>query len=373
MKRKPLPLLDVSRNGLLAAAVGGPWERVAPVLSSLRLGENEYLQLALVGSREDLLSHLQSPRAPAGLRFLQGGNAGGLFFYSRAISDRKFAGQFALFRTALPAIYLVMFVSARTYWRMAISPLIESLYPKVAAPFLTQLELYEILKQVQKAQAATGIRILELSARKRLRGEARKRFQSTREWTDEGVESVFREARQANQWFQSVTFEIVNRREDGRLYATSKGIISKYGYLACNDDFDLYTTIVANRLMEIAGTRLEFFSNRDRVSTSDHIPKPVTIDYENDILARIDETRRLSDALKRFKYGSCSVLHSNPYLHVSVVDNKDYSTVEVWVLSPKQILIVPQVRTSENALKRIVNHIFENFREGTISGFPQPV
>jgi len=41
-------------------------------------------------------------------------------------------------------------------------------------------------------------------------------------------------------------------------------------------------------------------------------------------------------------------------LHVSVVDNKDYSTVEVWVLSPKQILIVPQVRTSENALKRIV-------------------
>jgi hypothetical protein len=117
----------------------------------------------------------------------------------------------------------------------------------------------------------------------------------------------------------------------------------------------------------MGSSRLEFFRNRDRVNTANHAPRPITIDYDGDFLSRGEDIGKLSQALRKFKHGSCTVLHLNPYFHVSVVDNRDYSTAEVWVLSPRQVLIVPQIRASEIALKRLVNHIFENFREGTIS------
>jgi hypothetical protein len=75
------------------------------------------------------------------------------------------------------------------------------------------------------------------------------------------------------------------------------------------------------------------------------------------------------EAMQKLKHGTCTVLHSNPYVHLSLVDNIDFSSADVWILSQNQILIVPQLRASEAALKRIVNHVFEQFREGRISDF----
>ena len=75
------------------------------------------------------------------------------------------------------------------------------------------------------------------------------------------------------------------------------------------------------------------------------------------------------DALGRFGHGTCTVLHGNPYVHLSIVDNLDYSSADVWVVSQNQILIVPQLTASAAGLKRIVNHIFEHFREGQLSEY----
>jgi hypothetical protein len=365
MERKPLPLFDISAKHLIAAS-GGGWEQIAPMVRDLRLRPREYLHIVVIGSRENLPSSFESAPSIPGLHVLQIGQFGAFLSYARTVAGRRLSGEFVVLPTQFPQIYLLMFVATRTYWRRALSLLIESLYPKVAPPFLTQLELYELLKQVRTKHEG-DVRVLELTAKRRLRGESRKRFESIREWTDESVESAFREARQSNQWFRSVTFEIVRRDANGFQSISSQGIISKYGYFACNGDFDLYTEVVVNNLIRMGSSRLEFFRNRDRINTANHTPRPITIDYDGDFLSRVEDIRKLSQALRRFKYGSCTVLHSNPYFHVSVVDNKDYSTAEVWVLSPRRVLIVPQVRASEIALKRLVNHIFENFREGTIS------
>lgn len=53
-------------------------------------------------------------------------------------------------------------------------------------------------------------------------------------------------------------------------------------------------------------------------------------------------------------------------LHATLVDDVDLSSADVWVLSQSNILIVPQLRASTGALKRLVNHIFENFAEGKV-------
>jgi hypothetical protein len=371
MKSKPLPLYDRSAQELLSAV--GSWEELARRVHDLRTGPNQFLQVAVVGCREDLPLVLQSRRAPSGLRLLQATGAVSRFAYTHRPGRRVVSGEFAVVRPDTPPIYAIVFVNARSFWRLAVAPLIDSLYSRVASPFLTQSELQDILRAVNNASQPGGIRILEHSSKKRLAPGARKKFQTIREWTDESLESAFTAAKETNNWFRSITFEIV-RRVDGRSVSTgSKCVISKYGYVACNQDLKMYFDLVLNQVITIAGQRLEFFSHRDRVSTANALPRPLEIHYEIDALRNVEQTKKLVAVLRKFRQGTCTVLHANPYLHLSVVDNLDFSSADVWVLSPRQIIVVPQIRASEPALKRIVNHIFENFREGKLSEYAEAV
>jgi hypothetical protein len=159
-----------------------------------------------------------------------------------------------------------------------------------------------------------------------------------------------------------------------RLYAyghiASTGVhakLSKYGYFRCNQDFDLFERTVIRDLVRISAQRLKFFSNRDRLSTKNHAPSPVQIEYDFEAFKTPEQAKRLVDAMRRFKHGTCTLLHANPYVHLSVVDNIDFSSADLWVLSKNEILLVPEITASDVALRRIVNHIFENFREGKIS------
>ncbi len=372
MKSRPLPLYDRSAQDLLSAS--GSWGDLAGKVRDLRTSDNHFLQVAVVGCRTDLPLLLQSKRVPPGVQVIDAPGGVPRFAYSRRAVRSLVSGEFSVVRPDdSQPIYAFVFVAPRSFWRLAISPLIDSLYPRVATPFLTQDELRDVLRRVHNASQPGGIRILELSSKKRLAPGSRKRFQTIREWTDESLEAAFEDARETNNWFRSVTFEIVKRANGQTISTGSKGVVSKYGYLACNHDFELYFDLVLNQMLNIARERLEFFSRRDRVSTVDALPRPLQINYDFDVLAKTDQTKKLVAVLRKFRQGTCTVLHANPYLHLSVVDNLDFSSADVWVLSPRQITVVPQIRSSEPALKRIVNHIFENFREGKLSEYAEAV
>jgi hypothetical protein len=66
---------------------------------------------------------------------------------------------------------------------------------------------------------------------------------------------------------------------------------------------------------------------------------------------------------------SLSVVHSNPYLQLSVIDYIDGSTFELWVLSPRELIIVPQLKGTVAAIRRLVSHVFDNYAEGSIEDF----
>ena len=184
-----------------------------------------------------------------------------------------------------------------------------------------------------------------------------------------GLESAFAEARERNDWFRSVSFDIVSEKE-GRLHSTNvQGKLSKYAHFACNGRFDLFERVLLRRMVQLGAERLKFFSNRDRHNSRQHAAAPLWIQYPGDVFQSRDQAKRLIAAMQKFKHGTCTVLHGNPYVHLTMVDNKDFSSADLWVLSKDQILLVPQIRSSAAALKRIVNHIFENFREGKISEY----
>ena len=299
-----------------------------------------------------------------------------LFRFQRRFGKKTpvtITGDFLVVRPSQEYVYLIVLVSEPDIWKLGVLPLIESLYPRAVQPFLTQPEIHELLKKVQVALAPKSqrLRVLELSTKKRLVERARKRFESERKWTDADLELVFREAREQNAWFRSVTFDLV-REHDGRIVSTGvRAKLSKDGSFMCDGDFELFSRALVDDLLLFSSERLKFFSSRDRLSTPDHAPRPLQITYERDVFKTSNETKRLVDGMHRFKHGTCTVLHANPYVHLSIVDNLDFSSADLWVLSQNEILLVPQMRASHAALKRIVNHIFEYFREGKISEFQE--
>lgn len=372
MRRKPLSLFDKTSANVFQ----GPdsWEALVKSLDDLRLEKNEVIQVAAVGSNESLPDLLFSNLAPSGLRHL--GTSGSLDFfeYQRRFdrdSQKKITAQFVVTRPMPEPIYILLLVAQPQFWRNGVLPLIGTLYPRAACPFLTQGELHSLLKDLQRAIQPQGLRVLEFSSKKRLAATARKRFQSVREWTDADLDSVFRDARERNVWFRSVSFDIVSSRDNGVVSSGVQARLSKYGYFSCTGRFGLFERTMIRRLIQIGAERLKFFSNRDRIRTPEHALRPLQINYEMDVFKSADEVKRLVDAMHRLKHGTCTILHANPYVHLSIVDNVDFSSADFWILSQNQILLVPQLRASEASLKRIVNHVFEHFREGAVAEFQE--
>jgi hypothetical protein len=349
------------------------WENLVQGLRDISLKDDEWIHVAILGSKEHLATVIEARGLLRGLRLVDSSKELRRYEYTRKMgrdSQRRVSGSFVVAHPTNDPIYIVLFVSEPRFWTEGMSPFLDSLYPTATHPFLTQSELLDLLGNVQRAVKPRGVRILELTSKQRLR-KARKRFQSVREWTDREFSAVFSEARESNMWFSSVSFDIVTE-EPGHIASTGvHAKLSKYGYFRCDQDFQLFERTIIRDLIRISAQRLKFFSNRDRLSTPNHAPSPVQIEYDVEVFKTPEQAKRLVDAMRRFKHGTCTVLHANPYVHLSVVDNIDFSSADLWVLSKTEILLVPEIKASDVALRRIVNHIFENFREGKISEYKE--
>jgi hypothetical protein len=53
------------------------------------------------------------------------------------------------------------------------------------------------------------------------------------------------------------------------------------------------------------------------------------------------------------------------------LDYYDGSSFDVWVVSNNRIVVVPQFRGSLQAIKRLVNHIFDTYAEGQIEDYTE--
>jgi hypothetical protein len=120
-------------------------------------------------------------------------------------------------------------------------------------------------------------------------------------------------------------------------------------------------------MAEKAEQKMKFFSNRSRRLTRAFAPKPISITFETPEFVSQADTNNFVAIMRKMAGVSCSVHHDNPYVHLSVVDATDGSAADLWVLKNDEVLLVPQLQASEAALKKVVNYIFEEWREGAVS------
>lgn len=141
--------------------------------------------------------------------------------------------------------------------------------------------------------------------------------------------------------------DVVIRREAGATFV--------------HGDFEVFEERILNRLAVAAHRRRELMSNRQRVV--DQTPKqPIQVRLSTPMLTDATATGHVLDELAVPSHGlSYAVLHRNPYLHVSVLDESDGSNYDVFVTQPDAIEIHPGFRATLGSLTRLAQALGDRF------------
>lgn len=254
-------------------------------------------------------------------------------------------------------------------WKEVVYRYIKSLFPAVLQPFLKQQELRSILVRAEEKNVIEILIKTTASKRWYISGE-KKGIASRRDWSPRripiSVSDAFEEAQEESKWFKQLTFEIKKRNGLQANLTSSIGKLAKDGQVSFTSDFDIFWRSFVIPIGEIAQDRLKKFMNKSRKTSPKHRVSPITIEYPYDYFKNITERKNFIEIIKQMPRISYAVLHSNPHVHMSILDYIDGSAVDLWVLSSKKITLMPQIKTSEAALSRLVNYISERFYEGEV-------
>ena len=102
-----------------------------------------------------------------------------------------------------------------------------------------------------------------------------------------------------------------------------------------------------------------------RVSGSGSI-KPVIISFDGDVLVGSGQNERLVNALANVERSAIAVYHMNPYIHASLTDFFDGSTMDIVSHGADKLAIYPGYNCSVHALMRVSERISRNFQEGIV-------
>lgn len=240
--------------------------------------------------------------------------------------------------------------------------LVSRAFPKAITTFITHRRLRRLLEEFSAQHELSRLVIRRASFR--IRFEEGDRAQRSRIWPGVGwpdmeLQEAFDWVYQQNGWFQSLQFDACRDHQvPAKIGFTRQGVTRTSG---------LFSHVFAGfvePVCKVIDENVRFFGQRSRRDRADLSVRPLGIEFEPEQIAESEERRRFIAAMRRFRSASVSVLHGNPYVHLSVLDYYDGSAFDVWVLSGNEITIVPQMKGSVAAIKRLVHHVFDSYAEG---------
>ena len=239
-------------------------------------------------------------------------------------------------------------------------------YPDISRIFYSSFELRKVLENLEEKTSGQIIAD-RIVAYKRIPEEDRetKRREVAVTYTERPFRAAFQEAIESDEWIDKIEFRLLKENKEELL-----GYLSREGVFRCKKNFSVFYQTVLLDIAKLASKKIKLYGGRSRLMEKK--PKPVIIEFDFDIFKDRSQNRKLIDSLATLQFGSVSLYHSNPYIHLSLVDYLDGSSYDVWVLAFNKITIVPQLRSSFASLARLLNHIFEKFREGAVKDYDGP-
>lgn len=280
-------------------------------------------------------------------------NSKGQFFI---LQDNQYGDAFVAFS-----------IESSDFYRRALLPLIHSMYPIAIMTFIKHKKLRRLLDNFMISDNTSELLITRASQRLRFQENHKgRRVMPVVSWPSMSVEEAFRWVYDHNGWFESISIELKrNFRVLSNFTFTRQGILRANALV--EQLFDAFVKPVCKTIHE----NIEFFSHRSRLDRIDLSTRPIVIEFEEDQFAELSENQRLIQSMRRMKAASISVLHGNPYVHLTILDYFDGSAFDIWVLDQQKLVIVPQLKASVAAIKRLVNHVFDDYAEGNLINYEE--
>lgn len=285
------------------------------------------------------------------------------FYPLRNKNENPLTGKvFILHPSSFRHTYLLLTIEPQEFVNRALIPFIEHNRPEIYMTLLDQNKLRFLLEEFFKKSGYKELKVVCVSWRSRV--EPTDTRLSSVTWAKLGLEGAFAFAREQNGWFKSLNLELWN---ESRLCAQLN--INREGIIKTNGDFNkIYHDLVIPLCISVQNG-FDLTKNRGRTENPTLRARPLTLDFGMDIFKTSDETIAFANALKTMQKASVSLMHNNPYLHLSVVDYVDGSTFDLWIFGPRELTIVPQLKASIQGIRRLLSHIYDSFAEGQIKDF----
>lgn len=293
---------------------------------------------------------------------------------------RSVRGVFVILPSSVDGIHRLVSVCRGDFWNIAVQRYVQHTYPRIVPVFFRQPELREALESLErKLGSEYRLMVKEVSMKESRVGLNSNRgpavYDTDRTWmkTYRPVRDVFDEALERRQWHTSIAFRVQRLVKERDRYATVAFCrLYKYGDVHFDRLYREVTDILLPVLEKAAKERMDLFSNRgirERRERGFEPAMPLQITYALDVFDQKENLQRFAEVIRKYPHATKAVFHSNPYFHASVADFLDGSSFEVWVLSPRRILVVPQAKASAPALERLISHISIEFREGHVGEY----
>ncbi|MFC1806192.1 hypothetical protein ACFL09_04340 [Planctomycetota bacterium] len=265
-------------------------------------------------------------------------------------------------------VNILLSLEGSTFFQRALRPLVETNYPRTLTTFISHRKLRGLLDRFVADEQLPEVRIKRASVRVRWADhERRRKVMPLVSWPDMDLAEAFDWVHEQNGWFQSLLFEVSRAKRLAMVSFSREGELKTTG---------LFQTVFSHFVEPVCKTlheNVQFFQRRSRQDNPRHFVRPLMIEFDGDQFPSTEDNQRFIGAMRRLSRASVSVLHGNPYIHLSVLDYYDGSSFDVWVVSRDKIVIVPQFRGSFQSIKRLINHVFDTFAEGRIRDYSEAI
>jgi hypothetical protein len=266
---------------------------------------------------------------------------------------RRLSGSFGLWRVAESDIWVAFTSDSPDFFNNGLVSFIESYRPSFTRMFLNSDELKDVFIAVEKRLSCDiwVNKAIVYPHGKRARIDFNKR----------PYLEVFNSPDLEDRYVDKIDFSL---RKDGRVLF--HGFISRdciCYYLSGKVEY-LFNCIIPSMITR--GERKRHgFKNVERHSGQGDV-RPLTISFDRDLLTDRIHNEVLARAVSSIQRSAIAVYHMNPYLHLSLTDFIDGSTMDIVSTSASEVSIYPGYNCSFYSLTRVSEEISKNFYEGKI-------
>lgn len=287
-----------------------------------------------------------------------------LIYDDKKSYDRK-SGQFFIYEhPEYENIFCAISIEGSDFYHDALLPFFLNRHSNILLTFIGHKKLKKLLDDFQSRYQFERIIITRASYRLRLTDEDKtERIFPIVGWPNMDLQEAFDWVYENNGWFRSLQFKVDGSPASEKVSLTRQGTVQTGGMF--EKVFESFVLPICSLIQK----NNVFFGNRSRKNNIDLQVKPLIIDFGTDNFAEVSENEKFINSIKKLKASSTSVLHGNPYIHLSVIDYYDGSSFDLYVLSASELFIVPQMKGTVASIKRLINHIFDSYAEGVIKDY----